>query len=362
MLITLLKSHFRLNNINSAFLLHKFCFLTFLFAFLLLLRPDKLYSQENYRLVFWNVENLFDTYDDTTSNDDAFTPQGENHWTYTRYKTKLNHISQTIVAMCTKTGSHLEAPVLIGMAEVENDKVLYDLTNGTSLRKFDYGFVHYDSPDPRGIDNALLYRRDCFFPFLSQAVSVSDSSNGFMTRDLLLVEGCTATGDTLIAIVSHFPSKRGGMAADKRRLETAQKLRNVMDTVANAHPSAAVVVMGDFNASPDEQEIKNGLASDDGTFVNLMKYITPGSGSYKYQDQWSCLDQIIVSRNLILKGYCNLHLCEGIAKIYEGAFLLLDDEKYMGKKVFRTYLGMKYQGGYSDHLPVYIDILHVKNK
>ena len=306
--------------------------------------------------MFWNVENLFDTQDDSLRNDDAFTPTGDNHWTYGRYLNKQNRLCQTIAAMGIADGGSLEVPLLVGLAEVENDIVLRELVNGTSLRKFDYGFVHFDSPDRRGIDVALLYRRSLYTPFHVQPVNVSDSTRDFFTRDILLVEGCTREGDTLIAIVVHLPSKRGGSSADKNRLGVAQTLRMVMDTVSVAHPNSAIVVMGDFNASPGEPEMRKGLANKNrkANFVNLMASIDAGRGSYKYQDQWTCLDQIIVSENMV-DSSCAIQV-RGKAQIFDAGFLLLDDEKFLGKKVFRTYTGMKYNGGYSDHLPVYIDI------
>lgn len=343
------------------FLLHTLCFLTFLFGFSSQSHCQSNSPNERYRLVFWNVENLFDIWDDSTRLDESFTPSGENRWTGKRYKTKLQHICQTLVAIGNEEVPTFQMPALIGMAEVENDKVLRDLCKGTPLRRFHYSFIHYDSPDQRGIDNAVLYRSDMFSPTLTKNISVSDSSVGFLTRDILLVEGCLSNGDTLIVLVNHFPSKRGGALADVRRMEVARILRHTMDTLALAHPNAAIVAIGDFNASPGESEIAEGvmrgqLTSDD-CFVNLMANINPGRGTYKYQDQWSCIDQIIISQNLIQEHRASPYLTTSGGKIFEGVFLLVDDDKYMGKKIFRTYLGMRYQGGYSDHLPVYLDLI-----
>lgn len=349
-----------------AFLLHSLCFLTFLFSFSSSVHSQHPASQTTYRLVFWNVENLFDIWDDSTRADEAFTPNGENRWTGKRYKTKLQHISQTLVAIGNDNMATLQMPVLIGMAEVENDKVLRDLCKGTPLRRYHYSYIHYDSPDHRGIDNALLYRSDCFSPFLSKTLTVSDSAAGFLTRDILLVEGLLSNDDTLLVLVNHFPSRRGGATADIRRMEVARTLRYTMDTLALSHPGAAIVVLGDFNASPGESEIRDGLMkgqlTSDDHFVNLMSRIEPGRGTYKYQDQWSCLDQIIVSQNLLDESDAAPHLTTLGGHIFEGDFLLIDDDKYMGRKIFRTYLGMRYQGGYSDHLPVYLDLLSPNGK
>lgn len=335
--------------------MHPKCFLTFLFFCLLLIIPRESSSQERYRLVFWNVENLFDTWDDSTKNDDAFTPTGENHWNNKRYKAKLTNIYKTLVAIGDNNG-HFNMPLAIGLAEVENDKVLRDLTKGTPLRRFNYGFVHYDSPDQRGIDNALLYRKELFKPYLAKAINVSGSST--YTRDILLVEGTTCNGDTLIFLVNHFPSKRGGVTADKQRMAIAKRLRYTMDTLATIHPTAAIVVMGDFNSTPHDNEIAEGLMrKGDTCFVNLMASAKAGQGSYNYQGSWSFLDQIIVSRNLAsTDSNCPLHLVARQGQAFCADFLLTGDEKNLTHKPFRTFLGIKYLGGYSDHLPVFIDI------
>lgn len=348
---TVSKNHSRLNNCKKIFLLHRKCFLTFLFfamSFCVLQSAD---CQEVYRIAFWNVENLFDTQNDTVKNDDDFTPQGSYRWSHRRYWTKLRHVYQTIVAM----GMESEPPAIIGLAEVENDKVLNDLCRGTQLRRLGYKYIHYESPDLRGIDNALLYRSDRFRPLSSKAISVSDSSKGYFTRDILFVEGVTNSDDTIILLVNHFPSKRNSNA-DRLRMAQAEILRHIMDTLQAAHKTAAVIAIGDFNASPDEPEIAIGLMKDS-RFVNLMSCIEPGRGSYKYQDLWTCLDQIIVSRNVTEPdGICPLQTATQCGQIFDKDFLLLKDDKYMGYKVFRTYLGIRYLGGYSDHLPVYIDL------
>lgn len=331
-------------------------FLTFLFIIAVLMSPHKAMGQGCYRLVFWNVENLFDIMDDTTRNDEAFTPAGDNHWTMERYNKKLSMICKTLVALGEDGGSGSGMPMLIGMAEVENDKVLRDLCRGTPLRRYRYDFVHFDSPDRRGIDNALLFRRKEFTPFLSKTVYVSDTSNGFFTRDILLVGGVTRTGDSLFVLVNHFPSKRGGMEAERRRELVARRLRTVMDSIRMLYPSAAVVAMGDFNASPNDREIAECLMRhNDGCYINLMEKMEHGKGSYKYQDNWSFIDQIIVAAGM-MDGRCGLKVKDGEAHLFDAQFLLLDDEKYLGKKLFRTYQGQKYLGGYSDHLPVYVDL------
>ena len=295
-------------------------------------------------MAFWNVENLFDTWRDTLKDDCAFTPEGDNHWTPRRYADKCNKIYKTIAAM--------QWPVVIGMAEVENDHVLRDLCYDTPLRRMGYGFVHFESPDTRGIDCALLYRKEFFDVFESTNIYVSDTVEGFYTRDILLVGGVlrdtVSHGDTCYILVNHWPSKRGGAEAESHRMEIARLLRHTMDSLQRSHPAALVLAMGDFNATSDEEAISRGMgfAGEEKNaegFYNLMCQIPQGEGSYKYRDNWSCIDQVIANRELKVE-------------LFTPDFLLVDDEKYMGRKPFRTYTGMTYLGGYSDHLPVMVRI------
>lgn len=362
MIITLLNNQIRHNNNEILFLLRQVCFLTFLLGTTMLSGYGEAAAQETIRVAFWNVENLFDTYDDTCRNDDAFTPKGENRWTEKRYRKKLNNIAQTVVAMGDNGTAALAPPVLMGLAEVENDKVLRDLCEGTSLRRFNYKSVHYDSPDRRGIDNALLYRKDYFNIINTQAVTVSDSVEGFFTRDILMVTGTVPQGDTIVIIVNHFPSKRGGAEADRNRMNVAKRLREVMDSTAAKHPCSAIIVVGDFNASPSEAVIRKTLMGNGDDYINLMSNNPVGEGSYKYQGNWDFIDQIIVCKSMMENSSGEHEECSKLrvkgnsAHAFAPDFLLVDDSKNMGKKVNRTYLAMKYQGGFSDHLPVYIDI------
>ncbi len=298
-------------------------------------------AQENTRwsIAFWNVENFFDIRNDSLKADDAFTPQGDNHWTARRYADKRDKIYKMVAA--------LGWPAAMGMAEVENDEVLRDLCYYTPLRKYKYQVVHYDSPDERGIDCALIYRPDQFRVLASRAVCVSDSTEHFYTRDILMVEGVLLDergNDTCFLFVNHWPSKLGGATADRHRLEIAQRLMGLMDSVQQAHTGALVMAMGDFNASIEEEAVRKGLGFDGVAvnaqgFHNLMFQIPKGSGSYKYQDTWTCIDQMIVNRDLRVE-------------IFLRDYLLMDDPKYLGKKLNRTYIGMNYRGGYSDHLPL----------
>lgn len=291
-------------------------------------------------MAFWNVENFFDTWHDTLKNDFEFTPDGKNHWTKNRYEDKRDKIFKMIAAMMW--------PDVIGLSEVENDHVLRDLCLGTPLRKFGYHFIHYESPDQRGSDCALLYRKDNFQVLESRPIYVSDTLAHFFTRDILLVGGILTGGDSCYILVNHWPSKLSGAIAERHRYEIAQKLLSLMDSLDKAHPAALVLAMGDFNSDPYEPPMTNGMDFDrDGRnaagLYNLMYQIPKGTGSYKYHGHWSCIDQMIANRELEVE-------------VFAPPFVLQKDRKYMGYKVSRTYLGMRYLGGFSDHLPIIVRI------
>lgn len=297
-------------------------------------------SAQTARIAFWNVENFFDTQDDHAREDDAFTPQGECHWTPKRYADKRDKIYKMVAS--------LNWPDAVGVAEVESDQCLRDLCQGTPLRKAGYGFVHYDSPDARGVDCALLYRKESFLVIDSKPIYVSDTLSGFYTRDILMVVGVLHGTDTCCLFVNHWPSKLGGAEADTRRLQIARILREMMDSLRMVYPSALILAMGDFNSALDEEAFVEGFGMNAktgcaGPWHGLMHSELQGTGSYKYQDTWSFIDQFISNRELT-------------AQAFMPEFMLVDDKKYMGKKLFRTYLGMRYLGGYSDHLPIYVDV------
>lgn len=265
------------------------------------------------RVAFWNVENFFDPTDDTVCIDDDFTAEGANHWTWKRFHSKCNAIYKTVVAM--------DAPMVLGLAEVENERVLRELCKGTPLRRLHYEYVHFDSPDHRGIDCALMYRNDQFRVFESRPLSMSDST--YFTRDVLLVGGVTTQNDTLFVLVNHWPSRRGSTLADRHRERIRKSVVFVRDSLLSAHPDAVVAVMGDFNA-----ELSKGV----------------GEGSYCYQGVWSWIDQIFVNSEFP-------HSATPTEAV-RLPWLLTEDATHLGVKPYRTYLGPRYQGGISDHLPV----------
>lgn len=309
------------------------------------------FSQPNQKLVgsigFYNVENLFDTVDDETINDEDFLPDGDYKWTEERYQAKLKNIAKVIEQMSG-------GPDIIGLAEVENRKVLEDLVNNTSLKRHRYRIIHFDSPDWRGIDVALLYKEGRFLPFGTNLISMkSESEPDFKTRDMLWVKGLYL-GDTLNVVVNHWPSRRGGK--QDKRLLAAKILRHAIDSVQQLNAKAKIVLMGDFNDDPINKSMKKVLKADlnkaPGTLYNTsFPTFRKGFGTLNYQGRWNLFDQIIVSQSL-LKGANGKYYYKDDSFTIAAAEWMLDKEK--GGAPIRTYTRGAYSDGYSDHFPVII--------
>ncbi len=324
-----------------------------LFLFICLPFPVTLYSQQGMTVMFYNTENLFDTEDDPVKDDEAFTPQGDYRWTRTRYWGKLDALSKVIVA-----ADEEQAPALVGLCEVENETVLSDLTTRSALREAGYRFVMTDSPDSRGIDVALMYRRSFFRLISHESLRVDlKPYGGGATRDVLHVTGMLESLDTLDVYVCHWPSRYGGTEeSEPRRICAARVVRTSVDSIFRVRRKPYVIVMGDLNDGPDDPAVRDGLNAysfregrnlDDRELVTVMDPLD--DGSYKYQGLWDKYDQFVVSASL-LNGLGCTQMTE--AEIMRPDFLLSDDDGYGGVKPFRTFNGRRYQGGYSDHLPV----------
>lgn len=309
-------------------------------------------SQETFSTftaAWWNVENLFDLRDDPKTNDDEFTPAGERHWTRRRLDAKLQGIYKTLMMM--------DLPDVVGLGEVENAYVLRELCQGTPLAQVPYRYVHYDSPDRRGIDVALIYRTDRFTVTNSRKVSVSDSTAGFFTRDILVVEGITREGDSVCILVNHWPSKRGGEEADAQRLRIADTLRRLMVELHAKHPSAAIIAMGDMNSSADEEAISVGMGFGSDTVnadgIRLLTQRLPNDwGSHKYQGEWRYIDQVFLLADELWQVKK--------LKLLKFDHLLTDDGNRPGQRPKRTYQGPRYEGGLSDHLPLLLKLARIK--
>jgi hypothetical protein len=309
------------------------------------------------RIMFYNVENLFDTIDDPTKNDNEFLPNGQRHWNSYRFYQKLNRLSQVIVA--AGEGSY---PAVIGMCEVENQHVLESLLHFTPLKKLDYQIIHQESPDMRGIDVALLYRKELFAPLYYHSFAVNNPGDGqFKTRDILYVKGILAK-DTVHFFVNHWPSKYGGVSATKPlRALAASTLRAKTDSILRVNAHSKIIIMGDFNDSPFDKSIAEVLGAKPVTEpspANLYSLAHPlakqGKGTNKYRAKWDMIDQFIVSKSLLKGG--GLHTKTGAFKVFSPSFLLEKDKTNLGDKLNRTYVGFKYHGGFSDHLPILLDL------
>jgi hypothetical protein len=318
-------------------------------------------KSQNVRIVFYNVENLYDPYDDTTKLDNEFTSSGAKHWSYSRFQTKLNHLSKTLLSI-----GGWEPPPIVGMCEVENRYVLNKLIWQTPLKKFNYRFIHHDSPDSRGIDVILLYRPEKFTVLSSKYFEVHfPFDTGAQTREILMVKGKVFLDDTIILFVNHWPSRRGGYPESQpRRIFVAGLLRSKIDSIFRSDQHPNIIIMGDFNDEPDKESLARVLNAlpfkmDRGPadLVNLMysEAIRWDEGTIKYQGQWSIFDQFIVSGNLVrVSDETQSILAE--AHIFKGEFLTEKDDRNMGDKLKRTYAGPRYLGGFSDHLPIYLDL------
>lgn len=322
---------------------------------------DPFIDRGDIRFVFYNVENLFDTFDDTLKHDEEFLPWGMKGWKTERYEDKLKKIFKVLV----NTGGW-ELPEIIGLCEIENRFVLEELIRKTPLSREKYGIVHEDSPDARGIDLGFIYRKDAFLPLKHQAISINFPFDEYKTRDILHVEGLVnKRSDTLHIFLCHFPSRRGGqVASEPKRTYVAGQLRSRVDSILGIQPNAQIIITGDFNDEPTNKSIyevlrakENWPLANKGDLFNYMHAykVKEGKGTYKYKGYWNMLDQFIVSEGL-LDGKNGVYLKSNSAQIYKRPWLLQEDAENPGDKPFRTYGGAQYLGGYSDHFPIYLDL------
>jgi hypothetical protein len=313
------------------------------------------------RIMFYNVENLFDVFNDSLTNDDEFTPEGERHWNNTKFYKKLNNISKVIVSI-----GEWDPPAIVGFSEVENRFVLNKLIYDTPLKKFDYNIIHIGSPDRRGIDVAMLYRESRFDPVAYSPIRINFPDDSlYKTRDILYVKGVLAQTDTVHFFVNHWPSRYGGYEDSKpRRIFVASVLKHKVDSLCSILQHPNIIIMGDFNDEPWDESIHSGLSALTDTMgmkTNDLVCLMAGFnkthviGTNKYKENWGVIDQFIVSGNL-LNGENKIHISPEGAQIYQEPFLLEKDDMNLGLRPNRTYIGPVYHGGFSDHLPIYMDI------
>lgn len=311
-------------------------------------------SSDSLLVAFWNMENFFDPFVDSTRTYNEFTPDGGQHWTMSRFYRKRNNLYKAILAF-TK-GQPL---AIMGVCEVENDFVLNALFGQTPLKRHNYRWVLYEGPDRRGIDPAIVYSKDLVQLVASEAIPYRNPSDTTsVSRDILYAKFFDYHHDTLHCFVNHWPSKyRGELETVEARNCAAAILRSHVDSILRSAPEAKIIIMGDFNDTPDASCIREVLGArpigeDEGVLVNLFAGPTNlgFKGTLKYQESWMIFDQIMVSKALLNNDslYCN----SSDALIVHEPFLLMDDPSYHGMKLHRTYIGPKYIGGFSDHLPV----------
>ena len=302
--------------------------------------------------MFYNVENLFDTINHPDRKDDAFTPKGEYHWNTDKYQTKLRRIYKTIMSV-----KEWEELPLIGLCEIENRRVLNNLIYKTPLFQFDYKIIHKDSPDERGIDVALLYQDEYIEVKTKRFIEIRfpfDTTD--KTRDILYAKTLISGKDTLHIFLNHWPSRYGGyMQTQPKRNFAAKMLAQSLDTLLNETPKANIIIAGDFNDTPDGKSIKLlKKETKNTTLKSLPLSDSSYGGTLKYKSQWQHFDQILVSDALLDKN--GLGVAAKKLNTPKASFLIQKDKRYQGKKPFRFLRGPKYIGGYSDHLPIFIDI------
>ncbi len=316
-------------------------------------------NEERVRLAFYNVENLFDYFDDSLTIDEQFLPRGDHYWTKARYTEKQNKLAKTILAM-----GGWDAPELIGFCEIENRYVLESLTQFTQLKSIGYEIIHKDSRDARGIDVAAIYRPDRLkllnYEFYELNFPFDTTSR---TRDILHAVMELPNQDTLHFFVNHWPSKFGGeFETQPKRMFTAQFIRLKADSLLVLNPNAHIVITGDFNDEPEEESMLNGLAVNTdinmlkpSDLYNLMFDLRYVAGTHSFENKWGILDQFVVSGNLLLKQ-SKTRVSNRTAQIFDMDFLIMEGATG-ARRPFRTYQGPKYIGGYSDHLPIIMDLI-----
>lgn len=352
-----------------------------LFSFLLFCCTIVNAQSKKYKIhtaAFYNFENLYDTIDDSFTNDDEWTPNGAQHWTKEKYEQKLKNLARVIAEIGTPENAN--APVLLGCAEVENREVLEDLIKEPKLQQFDFGIIHFDSPDKRGIDVALLYQKKYFRPtsfsnipliiykknmqkkeeeleVLDDEVEIKkENNNRVFTRDQLLVSGFLENEEIHI-IVNHWPSRSGGEKATTLFREAAGKLnRKIIDSLQQINPAAKVMTMGDLNDGPINNSVKIALGAkgkkaevpEFGVFNPFEELANKGMGTIAFRDSWNIFDQIIITETFLKSDVSTFSFWK--AGIFNKPYLVQTSGPYKGYPLRNTVA----EAGFSDHFPVYI--------
>lgn len=309
-------------------------------------------------IAFYNVENLFDTVNDSLVFDDDRTPVGIFNWTIKRYQKKIENVAKVISQIGLE--KRHAPPDIIGLCEVENAQVLQDLTDHIFLRETMYGIIHYDGPDERGIDVALLYNSNTFTPIsikIHGLVLLNYDRKRDQTRDQLVVHGILDS-ESIYIIINHWPSRSGGEARSRpHRIAAAELNRHIIDSITKIDPSPRILGIGDFNDNPTDYSLKKVLQlkkekvllKDDELYNPMEKIFRNGEGTLAYRDRWGLFDQLYVTGNLV-NGTSPIQLWK--VGIFRPPYLVTKYGSFAGYPL-RTYSGGRYTGGYSDHFPIY---------
>jgi len=306
---------------------------------------------------FYNVENLFDTIDDPNINDEQFLPDGENRWDSQRYEAKLKSLSKVISELAKLDGGL----VVLGVSEIENEQVLLDLAATELLKPYHLSVCHHESPDRRGVDVAFFYDASRFKILGTKAFpTIVPNNPDFITRDQWLMTGVLDGTDTLDIVANHWPSKAGGEQRSlPGRMAAGQLGRYIADSVLHSRPNAKFIYMGDLNDNPTSKCIMTEMGTKTkpekltqyDLYNPMWKLFRDGLGSYAYRDSWEMLDNIIISGALVNAKPGTYKFRS--AHIFRKDFMFTKTGSYVDYP-YRTFAGGNYQGGYSDHLPVYI--------
>lgn len=354
----------------------RFIFKTILILSLLAAGASELDAQsKQYRVScigFYNLENLFDTIDTPDVRDTEFTPEGDKVWTSKKYYKKLNNMADVIAEVGSE---HIEGgPFVLGVSEIENRAVLEDLVQMPQLKNSGYDIVHYNSPDRRGVDVALLYRKEFFTVTNSRSARLvlpkgtDASSKGyddFKTRDQLVVSGLM-DGEEIHFIVNHWPSRRGGEKRSRPLRNAAAGLtKSIADSIFETDENAKIIIMGDLNDQPTNESVKKILGAKPkakkvkpkGFYNPMYKKYKKGIGTGAYRDSWSLFDQLLPSYALLGDDRSTYKVWKTL--IFKKPYLLQKSGRFEGYP-FRTFVGDTFMGGYSDHFPVYMFLIKEK--
>ena len=321
-------------------------------------------QEKPYKVVFYNLENLFDIFDDPETHDEEFTPEGAKQWNEFKYQKKLTNMERVLFDISSIDKDY---PIVIGVSEIENRMVLEDLISQPKLKGANYRICHFDSPDARGVDVAFLYRADVFKLEGSDNIKLEvEELPDFRTRDFVVMWG-TIEDEPFYFLVSHWPSRLGGKEASQfKRDACASQIRAIKDSLLNENPATKVVVMGDFNDDATDASLVKVLGAkgkikdlQEGDFFNpYFKMLRAGLGTLAYQDAWNLFDNICVTENLVNAEDGKLRLMKGkkfYGNIFTRPYMLQQEGQYKGYPL-RTFVTNNFQNGFSDHFPVYIYI------